>query len=136
MAKIKRVDISYAEISRSTVDGVDISIRLESHNIVQDRTQPSKMVVVKDQPKCRLTMLLFVYEVCLSVNVVVSDTECGIVERINRRLTYDIYYFINSSSITCDSDGNTYLISENQCVKDQELYAGKLIHIYNATKSF
>ena len=97
------------------------------------------MVPVKDQTKCRLMLLLFVYQVCLSENVVVSDTESGIVERISRRQTNDIYLFINSSSnpMVCVSNENTYLISEDQCVKDQELYRGKLIcviwlsHIFN-----
>ena len=41
-----------------------------------------QMVPVEDRPKCRLMLLLFVYEVCLSVNVAVSEAESGIVERI------------------------------------------------------
>ena len=76
-------------------------------------------------------IILFVFEVCLSVHAVVSDTESGIiVERISRRQNNDIYLFINSSTTgTNCGDKNTYLISEDQCVKDQELFKGNLIYI-------
>ena len=80
-----------------------------------------------DQRKYQFMFLLFVYEVCLSVDEVVSDTESGIVERVSRRQGSDIYYFINSlrgNGGTHCGDANTYLISENICVKDQELFTG------------
>ena len=81
-----------------------------------------------DQRKCRFILLLFVYEMCLLVHTAVSDTESGIVERVSRQQERDIYYFINSSTTgtTCGSE-NTYLISENQCVKDQELFTGNYL---------
>ena len=70
---------------------------------------------------------LFVYKVCLpnSVQVVAaSGSESRIVERVDRRQTTDIYHFINSTITTGTNcgDKNTYLISEDQYVKDQELF--------------
>ena len=86
------------------------------------------MVAAGNERKRRLVLLSLVFEVCISVCAVESDTESGIVERISRRLSSDIYYFINSSSssVTCGNE-NTYLISENKCVKDAELFRGNLI---------
>ena len=84
------------------------------------------MAEVKDRT-CWLVLLLFIYKVYLfdSVQAVVSDTESGIVERISRRQNNDIYFFINSSTTgTNCGDKNTYLISEDQCVMDQELFRG------------
>ena len=83
------------------------------------------MAAVKEQRKCWLMLLLFVYKVCLSdlVQAVASDTESGIVERISRRQNNDIYFFINGTVTNC-GDKNTYLVSEDQCVKDQELFKG------------
>ena len=85
------------------------------------------MASAKEQRQCWLMLLLFVYKVCLpdSVQVVaVSGSESRIVERVNRRLTSDIYHYINSlTHMNCQE--NTYLISEDQCVKDQELFRGK-----------
>ena len=90
------------------------------------------MAVDKDQRKCCLVLLLFVYNivVCLpdSVQAAESDTESGIVERVSRRQFRDVYFFINSSTIgTNCGDKNTYLISEERCVKDEELFGGNLI---------
>ena len=78
--------------------------------------------------KMILVITFFVFEVCMSVHGVVSDTESEIVEGVTRQQSSDLYYFINSSS-TGDSCGyeNTYLISENQCVKDKELFRGNFI---------
>ena len=85
------------------------------------------MAAVKDRRKWWLMLLLFIYKVCLfdSVQAVVSDTESGIVERVSRRQNNDIYFFIDSSTTgTNCGDKNTYLISEDQCVMDQELFRG------------
>ena len=86
------------------------------------------MALAKEQRQCWLILLLFVYKVCLpdSAQVVAaSGNESRIVERVSRRLTTDIYFFISSTTgINC-GDKNTYLISEDQCVKDQELFRGK-----------
>ena len=72
-------------------------------------------------------LLLFVYKVCLpdSAQVVaVSGNESRIVERVSRRLTIDIYHYINNS-MHMNCQNNTYLINEDQCVQDQELFSGK-----------
>ena len=86
------------------------------------------MASAKEQRQCWLMLLLFIYKVCLpdSAQVVAaSGKESRMVERVSRRLTTDFYHYINSSThMSCD-DKNTYLISEDQCVKDQELFRGK-----------
>ena len=59
----------------------------------------------------------------MSVQVVATSVnEFRIVERVSRRLTADIYFFINSTTAIICGDKNTYLISGDQCVKDQELF--------------
>ena len=89
------------------------------------------MVAVKSERKWKyIVLFLFVLEVCMSQCAAVSDTEPGILEWINRRqISPDVYRFINSSSDhdNCDNENSTYLISENQCVKDQELLNGMLL---------
>ena len=79
---------------------------------------------VGDGRNSRLTLLLFILQVFMSVNVVASDhdaTETGVVERIIRR-QIDIYFVIVSNTSTrCEKEKNTYLIGENQCVEDKEL---------------
>ena len=81
----------------------------------------------------RVSIILFAFEVCLSVQAIKSDTESGIVERVSRRLTTDVYFVINSTfGFNCGGK-NTYLISEDQCVKDEELFRGNLIEPYTIT---
>ena len=97
------------------------------------------MVTVKSERKWKcIVLFLLVLEVCMSVRGAMSDTESGILEWINRRQTSpDIYRFINSSSDhgNCDNENSTYLISENQCVKDQELLNGMLLMYTESIKS-
>ena len=62
----------------------------------------------------------------MSVHAVVSDTESEIVEWISRRQSSDIYYFINSST-NHGNKNTTYLINENRCVMNQELFRGIFI---------
>ena len=87
------------------------------------------MVAVMSERKWRFVpQLLFVFEVCISMCVVVNDSESEIVEWVRRRQSGDFYHFINLN-LTIDNCGNEnsiYLISENQCVKDQELYRGNI----------
>ena len=73
---------------------------------------------------------------CLSdlVQAVESDGESGIVERVTRRQYGDVYSFNNSTrSMNCAQCGSesTYLISEDLCVNDRELFRGTLID-YNS----
>ena len=86
------------------------------------------MAVAKDRRKCSFILLLcFVYEVYLSdlVQAVESDGESGIVERVIRRHITDVFFFYDSmKSMNCGNE-NTYLISEEICVSDQELFGGK-----------
>ena len=89
-----------------------------------------RMAASKDQKKCLFILLLcFVYEVFLSdlVQAVESDGESRIVERVTRRHNADVFFFYNSmQSMTCaHGNENTYLISEEICVSDQELFRGK-----------
>ena len=81
-------------------------------------------------------IILFVFEAFMSMQAVAaSGNEYRIVERVSRRQTTDIYYIINSTSTgTNCGDKDTYLISEDQCVKDQELFEGNnlnMIHYIN-----
>jgi 5'(3')-deoxyribonucleotidase len=91
------------------------------------------MAAAKGQRKCWLMFLLFIYEVYLpnSVQAVAtSGTESGRVERVSRRQTGDIYFFINSNMhnfMSCGNENTSYLISEDECVKDQELFKGNKI---------
>ena len=101
------------------------------------------MIAVKSERKWKcIVLFLFVLEVCMSECAAMSDTESGILEWINRRqISPDIYIysFINSSSsdhgINCDNENSTYLISDNQCVKDQELLNGMLLIYTESIKS-
>ena len=86
------------------------------------------MAAVESERKWRFVLqLLFVIEVCIiSVCAAVNDTQSEIVEWVSRRPSSDIYKFINSSS-TGDNCGITFLISENKCMKDAELFRGNFI---------
>ena len=89
------------------------------------------MAAVESERKWRFVLqLLFVIEVCIiSVCAAVNDTQSEIVEWVRRRPSSDIYKFINSSSTgdNCGNESITYLISENKCVKNQELFRGNFI---------
>ena len=73
-------------------------------------------------------VLLFILEVCTASCVAVNNTESGILQWIQRRHSSDFYHFTNSATThsACGEEKNTYLISENQCVNDQELFSGKI----------
>ena len=71
-------------------------------------------------------IVLFVYG-----NYVFSNSyalgEDEIPEWVQRRQSSDFYNFFNSSEsshVTCGTERSTYLVNENQCVKDQELFDG------------
>ena len=76
-------------------------------------------------------IIITILELLLFMHVVVNNNEPRIVERVIRRQTSDIYhiihFFINNTtaSVNC-GDRNTYLLNEDRCVKDQELFRGKL----------
>ena len=77
--------------------------------------------------------LFLILEVCVTSYAAVNHTEPGILQWIQRRHSSDFYHFINSTTthLACGEEKNTYLISENQCVKIQELFSGKLIIVYS-----
>ena len=52
-------------------------------------------------------------------------SEAEVTEWVQRHANNDLYNFINSSHQTCEKD-MTYLVHEEQCVSDQELFNGKL----------
>ena len=57
---------------------------------------------------------------------------------INDRSVLPGIYIDSSSSdrgINCDNENSTYLISDNQCVKDQELLNGMLLIYTESIKS-
>ena len=90
------------------------------------------MVPVMSTTKWRFTLLFMVVEVCVAIAsyAAVSNTESGILQWIQRRQNNDLYHFINGTSYTvCNNESRTtYLISENQCVKDQGLFNGNYIN--------
>ena len=65
--------------------------------------------------------LLYLLMVCLLPIL----CEAEVTEWIQRCVNNDFYAFINSSHHNC-GDKNTYLVYEEQCVSDQELFNGKL----------
>ena len=88
------------------------------------------MAAVESEKKWRFILLLVVLKVCTSDSVcAVVSNKREIVERIARRQNSDLYYFINSngSHLACSNGSQTtYVINENQCVNEQELFSGKL----------
>ena len=65
----------------------------------------------------------------MSISAAIDNTESGILEWVNRRqISPDIYSFDASSEhgTNCAPDMSTYLISDQQCVKEQELFNGML----------
>lgn len=81
--------------------------------------------VDESKRKWRYALLLLIIELCIPLYAVVSARNTNIlyVERVGRRQSNDFYYFTNSSSnsMYCGPDGSIYLISDKQCVTDQEL---------------
>ena len=92
----------------------------------------NKMIAVESERKWRFVVLFLIIvlemHTCMSVCAAVNSTESGILRWIIRRQSFDIYNFINSSStdrgINCDNERSTYLISDKQCEKEQELLSG------------
>ena len=68
---------------------------------------------------------MFILEVCVASCAAVNNTESRILQWIQSRHSSDIYHFTTTHSV-CGEEKNTYLISENQCVKDEELFSGKI----------
>ena len=87
------------------------------------------MVAVKSEGKWKFVLLVLVLKVYTSVCTAMNDTESEIIEWISRRQSYDVYNYINSTFLgfRCEYENRTYLIRENQCVEDQEVFKGKLI---------
>lgn len=69
----------------------------------------------------------------ISISAAIDNTEFGILEWVYRRqISPDIYNFVNSNAssehgINCAPEMSTYLISDQQCVKEQELFNGMLV---------
>ena len=81
------------------------------------------MAKIMDLSVILVLIVLFVY-VISELNAL-SGAE--IPEWVQRRQSSDFYNFFNSiesSHVTCGTERSTYLVNENQCVKDQELFDG------------
>ena len=69
----------------------------------------------------------------MSISVAIDNTKSGILEWVIRRqISPDIYRFVNPNTSSehgtnCAPDMSTYLISDQQCVKEQELFNGMLV---------
>ena len=92
------------------------------------------MVSAETNRKWRFVLLLLVHMVlCAAMN----NIESQILKCISQRRNRDIIYFLTNSnstgstysliSVTCDKFKNTYLITEDQCVKEKELFYGKVM---------
>ena len=60
--------------------------------------------------------------VSIASNLVLAS-ETNVPVEVNRRSDGDIYRYLNSSHEVCH-DNLTYLVSEDRCVNDEELYNG------------
>ena len=71
-----------------------------------------------------LLVLLTVYLSLLTA----SDRDEQVPVVVNRRAMFDTYLCFNETELSsCQADDNTtYLVSERRCVKDQELFGGKI----------
>ena len=78
-------------------------------------------------PMCSKGFVLVLLTVYLSL-LAASDLDEQVPVVVNRRIAFDTYRCFNTSGIMiCPSDTNTtYLVSERRCVKDQELFSGKV----------
>lgn len=89
------------------------------------------MVAIESERKWRFVLFLITLEICMSMSVfaAMNDTESDILEWISRRqLSPDIYKSSSSNGHgVCTNEKSVYLISEKQCVKEQELLNGMLL---------
>ena len=72
-------------------------------------------------------LVIFMYVFWLSPLL----SEAEVVYWVQRRQSYDIYSFTNSSSFghtSCPTANNTYLVDENECVPEHELFKGNNKH--------
>ena len=60
--------------------------------------------------------------VSIAINVILAS-EMSLPVRVSRRLSGDIYWYSSDDFESCH-DNPTYLISEDRCVNDQELFNG------------
>ena len=74
-----------------------------------------------------MTMLV-IFMCVLWLSSLLSEAE--VVYWVQRRQSHDVYSFNNNSSshINCPTTNNTYLVDENECVTEQELFKGNYKH--------
>ena len=74
----------------------------------------------------KLSLVLVTLQLCLCTSV---QADADFTVSVNRRTTSDIIYILKSmvQTLSCDprTVDRTYLITERQCVSNQELYSGK-----------
>ena len=92
------------------------------NNFHASRSIMAKIVNLRvGELKLALVMLLSLYYVVSMSPPVIG---AKIPEWVLRRYSGDIYSYINSSEYIVAYCGSTFLVNENQCVKDQELFDG------------
>ena len=69
-----------------------------------------------------LKAIVFVY--VISRIVCSANEEMGLVRRVRRRLSEDLYFYDESQHGSCDSENRTYLVEERCCVNNTELING------------
>ena len=66
----------------------------------------------------------------LCLALVLFKADCEVVEWVQRRPSGDFYKHLNTSRFShevCDFDTNaTFLVADEQCVNDRDLFIGKL----------
>ena len=62
-------------------------------------------------------------------SLIASDVNVPV--SVSRRIGGDIYYVTSTSHFVCSNDNVTFLVSENRCIKNEELLNGILALIYN-----
>ena len=76
-------------------------------------------------------ILIFVFVSTLLLLQTATETGVSIPVKLHRRQKSDIYTTLNSSSGEhCGSINTTYLVSQKECVKNGELFRGRLYISY------
>ena len=78
-----------------------------------------------------LIIFVFVSTSLLLQTACATETGASIPVKLHRRQKSDIYTILNSSSGEhCGSINTTYLVSQKECVKNEELFRGRLYISY------
>ena len=87
----------------------------QSHIII------SKLIMEKVLTFVPLKVSLF----CIILASLIASDVNNVPVSVTRRIGGDIYYVTSTSHFVCNNDNNvTFLVSENRCIKNEELLNG------------